>query len=146
MPDPRHGALRLINQLSDEELRLFARLVAVLAAPKLVRTERLELVDRQGRVRAVLGNLAGAAEPGDYYPGLALRSPEGGDRATLVVHDTGPLLGFTLEGNDALVLGVDDPASAEVRGETGPYVELVGRTGTWRASERGIEEERTGNG
>ena len=140
--DPRPSTLAVLDQLSDDELRLVGRLVAVLAQPKVVRTERVELVDAEGNVRVVIGNLAGEAEVDDYFPGLALIDAEGTDRVALMLHDTGSVLSFSLAGNDALLMGVDDPG---LKGGSGPYLELLRRSGAaaigWRVTDDVLEEQ-----
>jgi hypothetical protein len=134
--------LAALHQLTDDELRLLGRLVGVLAEPTVVRTQRLELVDDEGRVRIVVGNLA-PAEEDRYSPGVSLRSAEGDERITLALGDDGPALRFTLAGDDALLVGVDDPSPDTTT--TGPYLELLGRSGRvalgWRVSDDGVAWE-----
>jgi hypothetical protein len=120
--DPQPNALAALERLNDDELRLLRRLITTLSSAPVVRTQRLEVVDDEGRVRVVIGNLAGEAEEG-CFPGVSLRTEEGTPRAELVVTDDGPALTFSLAGHDVLVAGVDDPDLAMARG--GPYVELL---------------------
>jgi hypothetical protein len=107
-----------------------------------VRTQRLELVDDEGRDRIVVGNLA-SAEEDRYSPGLSLRSPAGDERATLAIGDDGPALRFTLNSGDALLVGVEDPNPDTTT--AGPYLELLGRSGRvalgWRVSDDAVAWE-----
>lgn len=71
--------------------------------PALIQAQRFELVDDEGRVRAVLGDVGG---PGGYAPGLVLRDAEGNDRSCCALFPDGPLLSFDVGGNDVLTVGV----------------------------------------
>lgn len=133
-PDARATALA---DLSAEEVRLFERFAAVLAATgppavTVLRVGRLEVVDRQGRARVVLGELG----PEGDTVGIGVYDRRHGGRATLAMSRTGPWLGFTLEGDDALVLGVDDPETEALH--PGPYLALLGLDGVargWRVDQ-----------
>lgn len=70
-----------------------------------VRSERFELVDGRGRVRAVLGDV-GAADA--YVPGLALLDGLGRRRSWYALFVAGPSLSFDADGNEVLNLGVSD--------------------------------------
>lgn len=74
----------------------------------VLRARRVELVDDLGEARIVLGNLALDVDD-DYWPGVAIRSPEGRDRAWLMLHADGVQLEFDMGGNVVAGLGVLDP-------------------------------------
>jgi hypothetical protein len=150
--DPRAETVaELLGGLGPDEVALVDRLVAALAdrpartvAPAL-RAQRFELVDDYGRVRAVLGDLAGAE--GGWCPGLSLRSGEGSQRVCLLLHRDGAMLNFTMVGNDALVLGVAEPHTDAY--DPGPYVRLCDSEGdtvmAWRVDqEDGLVTEGPG--
>jgi hypothetical protein len=112
--------------LPTDARRAFAeRLLDILASdergatPPRLRVGRLEVVDDRGRVRVVVGGVGGD----DYSPGVAIHDPQGGERATLALFEPGPCLAFSLRGNDALLLGVDDPDPLAMA--PGPYVSLL---------------------
>ncbi|HVE45325.1 MAG TPA: hypothetical protein VNA57_01070 [Acidimicrobiales bacterium] len=124
--DPWSAAL---SQLPAEERALFGRFLAVLegagsAAIECLRTRRVEVVDDHGSVRAVIGDLAG--RDADVF-GIAIYDASGSERANLALAEGGPLLSFSAHGDDALVIGVDDPGTTAMR--PGPYVELISRAG-----------------
>lgn len=86
----------------------------------IVRTERLEVVDRQGRVRVVVGDLGWSGEvPG---VGLVLLDAHGTARAWIGLGEHGPELVFDQGGNAVVELGVDDPTSDALH--VGAYVQL----------------------
>lgn len=106
------------------------------AAAPPVRSSRFELVDTEGRVRAVLGDIW---QRGDYTPGLAVFDRRGHERVSVALHPTGPQLSFGLHGNCVLLVGVDDPGSESRPG--GAYITLETSDGQvvhqLRADERG---------
>lgn len=99
--------------------------------PDRVIGQRFELVDPQGRVRAVVGDASGEAD--EWIPGLSLLDEEGRLRATLLVCRGGAVLSFIAEGNVVAELGVGDSPAAF---EPGPYVVLCDANGAtaWRAN------------
>ncbi|HVE45128.1 MAG TPA: hypothetical protein VNA57_00070 [Acidimicrobiales bacterium] len=136
MPEPRtdprlNAVVDLLADASPQTLAVVDDLLAILAGGQgpeelVVRARRFEVTDRRGRVRAVLGDLSPASED-LCFPGLSLHTAEGTERLFLVLTAQGPTLNFALEGNDALVLGVDDPGTEAVR--PGPYLALLDREG-----------------
>lgn len=96
--------------------------------PDVLRAHRIEVVDGDGRVRAVLGRLPNhdAAAPPVY--GASLLDADGEHRAWLVLLPTGPSLSFDLGGNQVLELGVDDATADAVR--VGAYLYLNGPDGS----------------
>lgn len=155
MSDPtNHPAADLwsaaLSQIPAEERALFGRFLALLessASPPIdcVRTRRVEVVDEHGVVRAVIGGLVGGEA--DLF-GIAIYDSSGGERATLALTEEGPLLGFSAHGDDALVLGVDDPRTTAMR--PGPYLELINRAGDvalgWRVDDESGTVEFAGMG
>lgn len=107
--------------------------------PNVVRAERFELVDRQGRVRAVLGTLA-SDEAGHDVVGLELRDGSGSARAWLAFEDGwGTQLCFAEGGNQVLLVDlVEDTAAAAA---PGPAIRLCDATGEpvveWRVTGAG---------
>lgn len=97
------------------------------ASPGVVRATRVELVDRQGTVRAVLGPLD-TPDPGSPIYGLALLDETGRQRVWLSLDGTGPNLVFDLAGNNLLSLGVNDPAVDALH--VGAYVHVADLDGT----------------
>lgn len=144
MADPtNHGVpdawATALADLAPDERELLGRLIAVLSAGAgtalpVLRAERLEVVDHRGRARVVIGALGGA--DADTL-GIGVYDRRRSERITLALGEAGPLLGFSLDGDDALVLGVDDPETTAIR--PGPYVELLGRGPSvalgWRVDE-----------
>jgi hypothetical protein len=109
-----------------EERELFGRFlsalfaVASVTALPLVRAERVEVVDGKGRPRVVIGAL-GRATAGTV--GVGIYDRRASERITLALGEAGPILGFSLDGTGALLLGVDDFDTAAV--DPGPYVEIL---------------------
>ncbi|HEX2039719.1 MAG TPA: hypothetical protein VHF47_08310 [Acidimicrobiales bacterium] len=103
----------------------------------IIRTRRIEVVDGDGRTRAIVGDLSGAAQPEQVF-GVALVDTDGRHRAWLALDDNGASLAFDRAGNAVLELGVDDGAEA-VR--TGAYVQLSDVDGRpalgWRVDDEG---------
>lgn len=94
--------------------------------PAVMAAGRVEVVDEEGRVRAVMGDLSGSA-PG-WYPGVALLDEYGIHRVWLLLSETGPTLSFGEEGNVVLELGVADRGDPQTQ-TPGPYVLLCERHG-----------------
>lgn len=132
-PDLGAGPSTLANLSPEAERELFGRFLAALAGPgsppiPLLRAERVEVVDAHGRARIVLGELGGPdADTLGVGVGVGVYDRRGSERITLALGDAGPLVGFSLGGNDALILGVDDPETTATR--PGPYLELLGPDG-----------------
>lgn len=72
---------------------------------KVVRAARFELVDRRGRVRAVVGDVGA---PSTFAPGIALLDKAGRQRCVLGLFATGPTMSFVSDGNERIVFGVND--------------------------------------
>lgn len=110
-------------------------------SPGVRRAERFEVVDGQGRVRAVLGLLDGPAPAGQLV-GLELRDVSGQPRATVAVGDDGAWMLLELEGNARLHLGVYDPASDALNTRVFLYLcDADGRPVTgWRVTDEGRAE------
>lgn len=80
------------------------------ATAEVVRARRFELVDREGRLRGVFGELP---NPDDTIPpifGVCLFDTKGRQRTFLCLDYMGPKLVFDSGGNNALELGVNDDA------------------------------------
>lgn len=91
--------------------------------PEVLSAGRFELVDASGRVRAVVGNLAGVGT--EWSPGVALYDAEGHERVSLLLTDAGPVLSFAEGGNVVFEQGVfdrDHPGA-------GPFLVLCDRDG-----------------
>jgi hypothetical protein len=101
--------------------------------PEVLSARRFEVVDTEGRVRAVVGNLSGSSS--EWYPGVALLDEDGHERVSLMLGASGPLLTFAEAGNVALELGVFDEADPESVAP-GPCVVVCDRSGTARWSVR----------
>jgi len=103
----------------------------------IIRTRRIEVVDGDGRTRAVVGDLSGAAQPEAVF-GVALVDRSGRHRVWLSLDDNGAALGFDRAGNAVLELGVDDGGES-VR--TGAYIQLSDLEGRpslgWRVDDDG---------
>lgn len=75
-------------------------------APRVVRAQRFELVDRRGRTRALLGDLGG---PDDgFEPGLELWDRTGRCRVSICLRRGGPMLVVVSGGNEVVGVGVMD--------------------------------------
>lgn len=108
----------------------------------VVRARRVEVVDDEDRVRLVLG------EMGDGVAGISVRSAEGRERASLLVHDTGVSLAFKADGDEVLVLGVIDHVPAA--GDPGAFIVLCDVDGApvlrWQVEPDGnVRVDRTGD-
>ena len=133
-----------LARLDPLDQALIGRLVDLFSAtpsePATLRAARFELVDDRGQVRAVLGDLAGS-DLCAWLPGLSLRGPAGDERVSLMVDVQGTALNFAFAGDEALIVGVDDPGSLN----PGPFVELLDRDGhiaaAWRVLDDGLAVE-----
>jgi len=110
-----------------------------------VRTRRLEVVDDEGRVRAVLGPLD-SPDPTAAPFGLALLDPIGRPRVWLSLDVTGPSQVFDLAGNNVVSLGVNDPTADALH--VGGYLHMTDLDGTpafgWQVDEDGAVLARLG--
>lgn len=118
--------------------------------PHVVRAERFELVDRQGRVRAVLGTSAGG-DGGHDVVGLELLDPSGSARAWLSFEEGwGTQLCFADRGNQIVL--VDLVEATPEAAEPGPSIRLCDATGVpvleWRVTPSGevVTRGRSGSG
>lgn len=94
--------------------------------PAVMAAGRFEVVDEQGRVRAVMGDLSGSAQ--GWYPGVALLDEQGMHRVWVVLTEIGPTLSFSEAGNVVLELGVADRGNPETQ-TPGAFVVLCERHG-----------------
>jgi len=85
------------------------------APPEVVQAHRFELLDRQGRVRAVIGEQPNYVEDGEPIIGVCLLDAEGKRRAYLSLDDEGPSLSFDYAENNVLQFGVSDPVGEAQR-------------------------------
>jgi hypothetical protein len=113
--------------------------------PGVVRATRVEVVDGDGRVRAVLGDL-GSPDPTSSVLGFALLDDDGNQRVWLALDATGPNLVFDLGGNAVLTLGVNDPAPDALH--VGAYLHVADIDGAavlgWRIEDDGSVTMRLG--
>jgi len=114
--------------------------------PIVHRAERFEVVDREGRVRAVLGLLE-RAEPTGQIVGVELRDAAERARATLAVGEDGSWMLLELAGNARIVLGVNDPESDAVDARAFLYLcDTDGRpVAGWRVNDEGAAEPASGS-
>ena len=112
-------------------------------APSVVRSRRFEVVDGEGRVRAVLGETTSvwAAKPA---LGLELLDAAGHPRLAVLLTSFGPSLTVSAAGNIVAALGHDDP-HAEVEG-AGAFLQLMTADGApaalwWVEADGRIREE-----
>ena len=91
-----------------------------------LRVRRLEVVDEQGRPRAVIGEV-GSDGMGHPTYGIELVDRLGHSRVSLAVDSTGPVLMFDQGGNNAIYLGVHDEETAAVT--PGAYLSLCDSNG-----------------
>jgi hypothetical protein len=114
-------------------------------APGTVRTTRLEVVDLDCRVRAVLGPLD-TPDPDRPVFGLALLDDRGQQRVWLTMDGTGPSLVFDVFGNNAIALGVNDRTNDALH--VGAYLHVTDLDGTpvlgWQVDEDGSVLARQG--
>jgi hypothetical protein len=93
----------------------------------VVRASRFELVDDDGKVRAVVGKMSGLDGRGFPMYGLSLRDHRDRERVWLAVDGNGPILGFDQAGNGVLQIGVNDDDSDVSL--TGPYLSFCDPAG-----------------
>lgn len=111
---------------------------------QVVRTQRLEIIDTEGRVRAIVGDLA--PPNADYTDfGVELLDGQGARRAWLSLGPHGPVVGLDHSGNTVAEMGVTD-AGGDALG-TGAYLVLSDATGGlaigWWVEEDGSVTIRT---
>lgn len=80
------------------------------APVEVVRARRIELVDAQGTVRAVVGDLEEPDVGGEGTFGFGVLDAASRLRVWLALGPSGPVLVFDQDGNVALELGISDPA------------------------------------
>jgi hypothetical protein len=113
--------------------------------PDIVRARRLELVDSEGRVWAVLGELdPGRSRGGDAsLYGLELQGAGAAARISISVGQDGPSILLEIAGNTAIHLGANGPASDAVDARSFAY--LCDWDGTpavgWRVADDGSVTE-----
>lgn len=105
---------------------------------RVLQAERVEVVDGEGRVRLVLGDVGNPARPGEVF-GVAIVDATGRQRAWLSLDDSGAALVFDRTGNAAMELGVHDgTGEATVNGS---YIQLSDVDGRpvigWRVADDG---------
>ena len=100
------------------------------AAPPdtIVQAHRFELVDRDGRVRGVFGELPNPDPDTPPIFGLTLYDVGGNRRAYFSLDEIGPSLVFDSGGNNVLQLGVSDDAPDALR--VGAYAFAADASGT----------------
>lgn len=108
------------------------------AGDAVVRASRFEVVDGEGRVRAVFGLLDTVpGRPPDV--GLTLLDADGRRRLWVAIEPTGPVVVVDQGGNAALELGVHDPG--EDGSHVGAYIVVADRDGRpaagWRVADDG---------
>jgi hypothetical protein len=107
-------------------------------AARALQAERVEVVDAQGRVRLVLGDVGNPERPGEVF-GVAIVDAAGHQRAWLALDDSGASLVFDRTGNAAVELGVDDGTGEAT--VTGAYLHLSDVDGRpvigWRVDDDG---------
>jgi len=111
----------------------------------LVRARRIEVVDDEGRPRAVVGRLE-TPDPADEVFGIALLDAAGRLRLWLALDPTGPKQVFDLRGNIQLALGVNDPTPDALR--VGAFLHVNDLDGlpvhSWEVDESGTFLTRSG--
>ncbi len=114
-------------------------------AEDVLQVRRLEIVDRDGRVRAVLGDVGPGGTAGPGF-GLALLDPQGQHRVWLTISPQGPALAFDAGGNVLAELGVHDETSDALH--IGAYLVFSDRSGAlalgWSVEEDGSVSMRRG--
>ncbi|HZQ29361.1 MAG TPA: hypothetical protein VFA94_16820 [Acidimicrobiales bacterium] len=118
---------------------------APVATAGVVRATRFELVDADGHVRAVLGDL-GSPDPELAVVGFAMVDVDGRQRVWIALDATGPNMVFDLGGNAVLTFGVNDPAPDALH--VGAYLHVSNASGTnvlgWRIEDDGSVSMRLG--
>lgn len=103
-----------------------------------LQAERVEVVDAEGRVRLVLGDVGNPERPGEVY-GVAIVDRAGRQRAWLALDENGAALVFDRTGNAAAELGVHDGTGEAV--VSGAYLQLSDVDGRpvmgWRVDDDG---------
>ncbi|HEX9968938.1 MAG TPA: hypothetical protein VGB03_02275 [Acidimicrobiales bacterium] len=98
----------------------------------VVRTRRLEVLDEDGTVTVVVGNIDGER-------GIALRDSLGADQLVITRDDGGAGVRFYVGGTEVANFGVETDADPER--EPGPYLMLAGLNGVpalgWRVDRDG---------
>lgn len=97
------------------------------AHPDVVQAHRIELLDRYGRVRALIGELPDSVADGDPIVGVCLLDTEGRRRTFLALDDQGPKLVFDAHGTSVLELGVNDDTPDATK--VGPYAFVADAAG-----------------
>lgn len=112
---------------------------------EVLRAFRIEIPDRDGRVRAVVGRLD-SPDPRIPVYGLALLDGTGRQRVWLSVDDSGPSLVFDLAGNNVISMGANDPTGDALH--VGAYLHVCDVDGTpvhgWQVEEDGSVLARLG--
>lgn len=111
---------------------------------RVVQARRVELVDAEGRVRGLLGELPTPDPHGEVF-GLSLLTESGSPRVTIGVDDDGGWVVLELDGNILIQLGVNEVDSDAV--DTRAVVHISDAGGTplirWRVADDGsLVEER----
>lgn len=107
-------------------------------AEPTLQAARVEVVDADGRVRLVLGDIGHPERPGEVF-GLAIVDVTGRQRAWLALDDSGAALVFDRTGNAAVELGVGDgTGEATVSGSYFQLSDVDGRPVIgWRVADDG---------
>lgn len=104
----------------------------------VVRANRVEIVDADGQVRAVLGEVSRPAYLASSF-GLALFGADRRRRLRVAVEATGPVVVFDHAGNIGVELGVHDPSLDALH--VGAYLVVGDADGTdvagWRVEDDG---------
>lgn len=112
---------------------------------EVVRAERFEVVDAEGRVTAAFGDLR-SRDPEFPVTGLALLDADGLTRVSLAFDPSGPNLTFMDSGNIVFAVGVNDPAPDA--NYLGPYLLLMDAQGvpviSWRVARDGSAVQHLG--
>ncbi|MDP9071875.1 MAG: hypothetical protein M3N68_11505 [Actinomycetota bacterium] len=110
--------------------------------PEVVRARRFELVDAEGAVRAIVGDLGG----GGGVFGVALVGRQGEARVWIELGEQGPALVFDQGGNDVVAVGVHDAVADALH--VGAYLQLSHADGRpalgWRVEDDGSVTMRAG--
>ncbi len=88
----------------------------------VVRARRIELVDGDGRLRGVVGEVEAARHRGDSVIGVELYTQEGEPRASLALSGGRAWLMFEMGGNARLHVGVNDESTEAVDEQAFFYV------------------------
>jgi hypothetical protein len=112
------------------------------STPTTVRALRFEVIDVDGKVRAVLGD-TGQTRPGTHAMGLELLDVDGQPRLAVVLTEFGPRVSVAAAGNVTATFGHDDP-HPEIVG-SGAFLQLMAPDGTsvalWRVDADGSIHE-----